>query len=67
MIATMTDEQFKKKISETEGAPLLALFIALYSMRTNRNHINEKINEGRYELIKAKVIDRLNSAIKTEE
>lgn len=60
MIATMTDETFKDTLSKYEGAPLLALFMALYSFRAN----GKKVNSERYELVKAKVIDRLNSAIK---
>ncbi len=55
MIGTMTDEQIKNKIEKYEGAQLLALFMALYHF-----HINEhKLKEEVYEMIKAKVINRL--------
>lgn len=55
MIGTMTDEQIKNKIEKYEGAQLLALFMALYHF-----HINEhKLKEEVYEMIKAKVLDRL--------
>lgn len=58
MIGTMTDEQIKNKIEKYEGAQLLALFMALYHF-----HINEhKLKEEVYEMIKAKVLDRLNYA-----
>jgi hypothetical protein len=59
MIGTMTEEQLNNKINELEGAPLLALFMALYSY-----HINgTKLKEEPYEKIKAKIIDRLNRKV----
>ena len=56
MIGTMNEKQLNNKINELEGAPLLALFMALYTY-----HIDgKKLKEEPYEKIKAKIIDRLN-------
>jgi hypothetical protein len=55
MIGTMTDEQIVEKINEYEGAPLLALFMALYSYHVG----GTKLKEEFYEMVKSKVLDRI--------
>jgi hypothetical protein len=57
MITTMNDEQLKDKINKLEGAPLLALFMALYSYQVK----GKRLKEAPYEMVKAKIIDRLKN------
>lgn len=60
MIGTMTDEQVVADINRYEGPQLLALFMALYSLRQN----GKKVTEKHYEAINAKVVERLNQGAK---